>query len=311
MSEEQIKIGTENLLKAQSFRKDDARERALQTIENLEKRGAKVTFRSVAREANLSVSYLYKYDDIKQHIAETRNNQGSLPRQLQPKTDSSYNKILVRLKERIVKLESKNKKLKGINEGLAGNVYRIHFLEDQVERQKQIIEDLQARMKELQVQVNQAKVIPITQGKSIEEKKSEEESRDFIFTEALKTKISEVGIKLNDNLIQMINSSTEKQVFNALAVVEERLAIGKVKSTTGLFRSALVEGWEPNETELEIQKSQFNEWYDLAKAYGIVIGRKEEDGVILVQENFREWILYEELSKKWTLDYLRQAVKGR
>lgn len=311
MSESQIKIGTENLLKAQSFRKDDARERAFQAIENLEKRGAKITFRSVAREANLSVSYLYKYDDIKLRVAQTRNNQGSLPRQLQPLTDSSSNKILARLKERIVKLEEENKKLKGINEGLAGKVHRIHFLEDQIERQKQIIEDLQTRMKELQVQVNQAKIISITQGKSIQEGSSEKQNRKCILTEELKTQISEVGIKLNAHLIQMINSSNEKQVLTALRVVKERLSVGKVKSKAGLFRSALIEGWSPNETQSEIQKSQFNEWYDLAKAYGIVIGRKEEDDVMLVQENSSEWILYEELSKKWTLDYLRQAVKGR
>ncbi|MCC5670777.1 hypothetical protein LC653_45270, partial [Nostoc sp. CHAB 5784] len=247
----------------------------------------------------------------KLRIAETRNNQGSLPRQLQPKSDSSYNKILARLKERIVKLEEENKKLKGINEGLAGKVHRIHFLEDQVERQKQIIEDLQARMKELQVQVNQSKVVPITQGKSIEEKNSDEESRGCILTEKLKTQISEVGIKLNDNLIQLIKSSTDKQVFNALAVVKERLAVGKVKSKTGLFRSALVENWEPNETKMDIQKSQFHEWYELARAYGIVIDSKEEDGIILVQENSRKWISYEEFSKKWTLDYLHRVVKDK
>ncbi|QFS52352.1 DUF6262 family protein [Nostoc sphaeroides] len=311
MSEEQIKIGTENLLKAQSFRKDDARERALQAIENLEKRGAKLTFRSVAREANLSVSYLYKYDDIKLRIAQTRNNQASLPRQLQSKTDSSYNNILVRLKERIVKLEEENKKLKGINEGLAGKVHRIHFLEDQIERQKQIIEDLQTRMKELQVQVNQAKIIPITQGKSIPEGSSEEQNRKYILTKELKTKISEVGIKLNDSLIQMINSSTEKQVLNALGVVKERLLVGKVKSKAGLFRSALVENWEPNETEEYLQKSQFEEWYELARAYGIVIGNKQEGDVILVQENTKEWIPYEEFSDRWTVDYLRRVVTGK
>ncbi|MCP6758495.1 MAG: DUF6262 family protein [Fischerella sp. CENA71] len=308
MSSEQIKIGTENLLKAQSFRKDDARERALQAIENLENRGAKVTFRSVAREANLSVSYLYKYDDIKERIAQTRNNQGSLPRQLQPKTDSSYNKILTRLKERIRKLESENEKLKGINEGLAGKVHRIHFLEDQVERQKQIIEDLQTRIKELQSQVNQTKVVAITQDKLIEEKNSQSESRGCILTEKLRTQISEVGIKLNDHLIQLIISSTEKQVLNALGVVKERLAVGKVKSKAGLFRSALASSWEPNETNADIQKSQFHEWYELARAYGIVIASKEEDGVIFVQENSRNWISYEKFSKKWTLEYLRQKV---
>ena len=310
MSEEQIKIGTENLLKAQSERKENARERALQAIETLEKRGAKVNFRSVAREANLSVSYLYKYDDIKQRIAEIRQQQDSLPRQFKPKSDSSYAKVLGRLKERIRKLEAENTKLKGINEGLAGKVHRIHFLEDQVERQKQIIEDLQERMRELQMQVNQAKVIPMLQVKSSEGINSEEKPRDCLLTEELKARFSEVGIKLNKTLIEMIESSTEQQVMNALGVVEERLAVGQVKSKTGLFRSALVAGWEPNEIEADRQKSQFDEWYELARAYGIVIGKKEEGDVILVQENTKVWIPYEKLSQRWTLDYLRRVVTG-
>lgn len=305
MSNEQIKIGTENLLKAQSARKEDAKERALQAIETLQKRGAKVNFRSVAREANLSVSYLYKYDDIKQRIAEIRQQQDSLPRQFKPKSDSSYAKVLSRLKERIKKLEAENTKLKGINEGLAGKVHRIHFLEDQVERQKQIIEDLQTRMKELQVNLDRANVIPLTPVK----KSSQSESNESILTEKLQAEISEVGIRLNKYLIKLIDSSTEKQVIAALEVVKERLAVSKVKSKVGLFRSALVEGWQPNLTESDRQKSQFEEWYELARTYGIVIGSKKENNVILVRENSGDWITYQEFSQKWTLEYLRQTVK--
>ena len=305
MSNEQIKIGTENLLKAQLVRKEDAKERALQAIETLEKRGAKVNFRSVAREANLSVSYLYKYDDIKQRIAEIRQQQDSLPRQFKPKSDSSYSKVLGRLKDRIKKLEAENTKLKGINEGLAGKVHRIHFLEDQVERQKQIIEDLQTRMKELQVNLDRANVIPLTPVK----KSSQSESNESILTEKLQAEISEVGIRLNQSLIKLINSSTEKRVVEALEVVKERLAVSKVKSKVGLFRSALVEGWKPNLTESDRQKSQFEEWYELARAYGIVIGSREESNVIWVRENSGDWIPYPEFSQKWTLDYLRKVVK--
>ncbi len=161
------------------------------------------------------------------------------------------------------------------------------------------------------MQVNQAKVIPMLQVKSSEGINSEEKPRDCLLTEELKARFSEVGIKLNKTLIEMIESSTEQQVMNALGVVEERLAVGQVKSKTGLFRSALVAGWEPNEIEADRQKSQFDEWYELARAYGIVIGKKEEGDVILVQENTKVWIPYEKLSQRWTLDYLRRVVTGK
>ena len=45
----------------------------------------------------------------------------------------------------------------------------------------------------------------------------------------------------------------------------------------------------PNETDVEREtnaiKSTFAEWYDLARSYGIVIGCRSEDGVMMVQEN--------------------------
>lgn len=126
----------------------------------------------------------------------------------------------------------------------------------------------------------------------------------------MKANFSEVGIKLNKTLTQMIKSAPEAKVISALSVVKEALAAGDVRSKAGLFRKALEEAWEPNEADSEREAnaitSCFSEWYDLAIRYGIVRGSREEDGVIMVQENTGQWHKFEDFSTKWTLDYLKR-----
>lgn len=122
-----------------------------------------------------------------------------------------------------------------------------------------------------------------------------------------------MGIRLNQTLRELIKSVSEEQVINALSVVKEALTVGKVRSKAGLFRKALEEAWEANESDEEREanaiKSTFAEWYDLASSYGIVIGFREEDGVMIVQENTGDWHKFEEFSAKWTLEYLKRKQK--
>ncbi|NJL77677.1 MAG: hypothetical protein HC815_38520 [Richelia sp. RM1_1_1] len=66
----------DNLKQAQAARKEDSLKRVNEALNNLKKRRDKINFHSVAREANLSVSYLYKYPEIKQESqkSETSNH---------------------------------------------------------------------------------------------------------------------------------------------------------------------------------------------------------------------------------------------
>lgn len=137
------------LKQTQEVRKQDSLDRVYKAIERLQKLNAKVNFQTIAREANVSVSYLYKYPELKLHIAELRCKQNSLPLSSVAKPNSSAtSKVITRLKERIHQLEAENSELKRKNEALAGQVYRVHYLQEQVERQQQTIEDLQTRLKE-------------------------------------------------------------------------------------------------------------------------------------------------------------------
>ncbi len=75
--------------------------------------------------------------------------------------------------------------------------------------------------------------------------------------------------------------------------------------------------WIPNEA-LEKQakaastsKPTFREWYDLAKAYGVITAFEERDGVMMVRENAGQWHTYEDyVAKGWTIEYFR-AWKSR
>lgn len=119
-----------------------------------------------AKEANLSVAYLYKYPELKQHIAELRSKQSYLPPPAKPVSSKSHDKVVSRHKERIRQLEQQNQELRRKNEALAGQVYRVHHLQEQVERQQQTIEDLQSRLKERARESGAAKVTPIAIAKS-------------------------------------------------------------------------------------------------------------------------------------------------
>ena len=124
-------------------------------------------------------------------------------------------------------------------------------------------------------------------------------------------RLSEVGIRLNKTLRELIQSAPESQVLNALSVVKEALAVGKVRSKAGLFRKALEEGWEPNEydEERKINEMQenFSEWFKLAKAQGIVQASQGTKDGIIVLDSTGEWMPLKTMFEKgWTLEHLEQ-----
>ncbi|WP_009630531.1 DUF6262 family protein [Synechocystis sp. PCC 7509] len=156
----------ETLKKTQQFRKQDSLERVYKAIERLQKIGAKINFHTVAKEANLSVSYLYKYPELKQQVALLRSQQSSMSLSPVAKPTSSQSKVISRLKDRIHQLEKVNQELRRKNEALAGQVYRVHHLQAQVERQQQTIVDLQKKLIDACSEKNLALVTPISSNRN-------------------------------------------------------------------------------------------------------------------------------------------------
>jgi predicted RNase H-like nuclease (RuvC/YqgF family) len=219
----------DNLQQVQAARKEDSADRVFKAIERLQKINGKINFTTIAKEANVSVSYLYKYPEIKQHIAEVRNKQSSFPTSpvAQPNS-SSTGKIITRLKEKIQQLENENKELKRKHEALAGQVYRVHYLQEQVERQQQIIEDLQGKLKGEQLD---SKVTPIST------------KRKTTINEQVQTELDSLDIGLNPTLTKTIKAATESTVLAAIAALKDQLSKKDIPNPGGWLNQAIKEGW--------------------------------------------------------------------
>jgi hypothetical protein len=254
----------ETLKKTQESRKQDCLERVYKAIERLQKIGAKINFHTVAKEANLSVSYLYKYPELKQHLAELRSRQSSMPiNPVAKPSSSSHAKIVSRLKERIHQLEDVNQELRRKNEALAGQVYRVHYLQEQVERQQQTIEDLQKRLKDTYDEKSIAKVTPISSKRKAE------------VTDQIKTELDKLNISLNATISKKIKQRDEQAVLAAIAALKDQLQRGDIKNPGGWLARAIEEEWTMSQSIKQQEKSHypegFEQWYASAIEVGFVL----------------------------------------
>jgi hypothetical protein len=217
------------LQQVQADRKEDSLQRVYKAIERLQKIDAKVNFTTVAKEANLSVSYLYKYPEVKHRIAEVRNQQRSFPTAPVAQPNSTVGaKVITKLKERIAQLDKENQELKRKNEALAGQVHRVHYLQDQVERQQQLIADLQAALKDQQLA---SKVTPIST------------KRKAVIDDQIQAELDRLGVELNPTLTKTIKSATEATVLDAIEALKEQLTKKDIPNPGGWLNQAIKEGW--------------------------------------------------------------------
>jgi len=107
-------------------RTDGARVRAEAAINELQMKGAKINFNSVAKTSGVSKSFLYDDRTIRERIEQLRlaevckemNNRARYD-----KTSKSKDVIIAAKDRRIAKLEEENKKLRIENERLRGRLY--------------------------------------------------------------------------------------------------------------------------------------------------------------------------------------------
>lgn len=232
MSNKDTKDSRINTLRTtQKQRQEDARNRVYEAIERLQKLHAKINFHSIAREAQVSVSYLYKYPEIKQHIAELRSQQNSLPIKPVAKPNStSQGKVITRLQERIKKIEAENKELKRKCESLAGQVYRAHYLQAQVERLQQENEDLRTKLGGQEIA---KKVTPI-------DKKRKSKST---ISDKVQSELDELAIELNTTLTKTIKLAAETTILDAIEALKYQLTKQDIPNAGGWLNKAIKEGW--------------------------------------------------------------------
>jgi hypothetical protein len=141
------------LKNAQEQRKQKCKAQVESALEKMMAQGIKINFSTVAKEANVSVPYLYKDDDIKTRITEIRSQQLATTKAefTVSSPANSQLKMIARLKDKIKRQDEEIKQLKQINENLSGRIYRIAELEYLAQCQEKRIKDLEARLREIEI----------------------------------------------------------------------------------------------------------------------------------------------------------------
>ena len=226
----------ELLVKAAAAKKKDAADRREKAIQQVLDSGETITFKAIAETAGLSVSYLYKYPEIKNRIAELRNQQkaaiggivNKTPK-FQPATDKSKAVIISKLRQENRRLRNENEGLKKHIEVAQGKVIELRQLEAENNR-------LKARIKELEQSLTNAKVTPINK------KKQSDISPDIL------TQLQVLGVKLNPTLTKTMGVASNETVLDAIEALKDQLTKQDIPNAGGWLNKAIQEGWTKSET---------------------------------------------------------------
>ncbi|MDP7990393.1 DUF6262 family protein [Bacillus sp. MHSD_36] len=116
---------TEEIVRLAKLKTNRTREGVEKAISKLSLEGKVINFNSVAKEANVSKSWLYKEQDIRKRIESLRKQQQnhSSTRSMVKKSSRSEEVLIKTLKMRTKELEVENKKLKNQIQKLYGELY--------------------------------------------------------------------------------------------------------------------------------------------------------------------------------------------
>ncbi|PDY79737.1 DUF6262 family protein [Bacillus cereus] len=116
---------TEEIVRLSKLKTNRTKEGVDKAISKLSLEGKVINFNTVAKEANVSKSWLYKEQDIRKRIESLRKQQhnhlGTRP--VNKKSSRSEEALVKTLKMKIKELEGENQKLKNQIQKLYGDLY--------------------------------------------------------------------------------------------------------------------------------------------------------------------------------------------
>lgn len=210
-------------------------------IDKLIQSNEPMSFANVAREAGVSISYLYKYPQVKARILELRNRQQQVGKSKKPQTasDASKTVIITELREKIKKLEADLTRLRKANEGMAGRLYQLQDMQNMVER-------LKVENEGLKRQLTEQEKIPEDVGSSLISNSnvtSISQKSKSVVSEVIKSELEQLNISLNSTLIKRIKAATEERVLAAITALKDRIIRGGVTNPGGWLAAAIQDGW--------------------------------------------------------------------
>lgn len=241
MSKEDGKALRIAALKAAAVAKQQrAAENLDKAINKLVKNNEPMSFANVAREAGVSISYLYKYPEVKSRVLELRNQQqAGKPHQSPTASDASKIVIINELRDKVKKLEAEITKLRKVNEGMAGRLYQLQDMQVMVER-------LTVENEELKTQVTGQIKIPGETGSllgSAHNITSISQRQKSSVSDVIKAELAQLNIPLNSTLTKRIKAATEERVLAAITALKDQLTRAEVTNPGGWLATAVQDGW--------------------------------------------------------------------
>lgn len=223
-------------------------------INKLIKSNEPMSFANVAREAGVSISYLYKYPEVKARVLELRQQQQQVgkPNKIQTASDASKAVIINELRERIKKLEADLTGLRKANEGMAGRLYQLHDMQVMVERLKAENEELKRQVGE---QVKTPEEVDSNSISGSNVTSISQRSKSSV-SDAIKAELEQLNIPLNSTLTKRIKATTEERVLSAITALKDQLTKGEVTNPGGWLATAIQDGWTVAESIIPSQPPQ-------------------------------------------------------
>lgn len=297
-------------------KRQEAIARTDEAIQQLIRERRPINFKTVAEAADVSTAWLYKEPEIKTRIEKLRA-QGTCKEKSVPAgqkaSDASKNAQYQALKQRLQRVEAENRGLREHMEAIHGR-YQVLSEENEAkgrenERLRKLLDDANIEIARL---MSSAPAIPDSCKKviSIDKRRGEHP----IITNEIKQELAELGIKLNSTLIKTLGSASDEVALDAIAAFKEAIASGGIEKPGAWLKQAIEQEWKPNDspsgkTAIQIN-TEFRQWFDLAKADGIVRAQQETESGFMVQDSAGQWASWESyVERGWTLEYLKKRAK--
>jgi Family of unknown function (DUF6262) len=271
---------------ASEQKKQDALDATQKAIRKLQQQGKVITFNAVAREAQVSTSYLYKYPELKKKIAKLREEQKCSGRKIPTASDSSKNRIIGHLKQRIKDLEKEATHLRQTNQSLAGRVFELEEYENTVMRFREHNQKLSTELEKLAEEnyelKNKLSCYNLGATKKVNSSRTKLKSTHIPIPDLVKMELTNLGISINSTLKKLIRQNPEEIILEAIEALKYALSTQFIKNPAGWLAEGIKNRWKKPETltqetenglckeELDFPQG-FEEWYIQAIDAGFIM----------------------------------------
>jgi len=251
---------TEILRQTQQHRKEQKRQQVFAAVRTLQQQGKPITFTAVARVAQVSISYLYKWPEVKDFIQSVREEQSQqlAPLPAEPEPGPYSLKTLHEVaRKRIKELEAEIQELKRQNELYRGHVAEVFELRDEIER-------LRESLRQFTEPRPTSKVVALRAVAS---------GTDLDIDPDIVQRLETLGVKLGVRLRREIQQHKPEKVMQAIAAFEQYRLQHVVENPAGCLLQMIRDEAEPN-VPLEPpvpEMDEFDRWYAEAIAQGFCL----------------------------------------